>query len=597
MVFSSNHFGLGIAAVFVFLQKVSLSGSLKKKSTQPQTVLYSKPKLIREFFKRHPYQVALALFLGFMANVLLLLLPISLGKYFDLLFGYESTRAHFLDVLPFSFWDDIPEFILFFLIATSLWLITNFAYRFFTADLGLKFTHELRVRLFERQMFIPLEEYELKGYGKYLLRYSGDLTSIRNYLVRGILRFVIDLALILLAMLGLYHLNSKILLGLLPGFALTLLAVFLLNKVLYKRSVKMRNKRSGLLAYVSQRLQAMDTIQAFNRYVPEEKRFEQKSETAYIASRRYQGIYQLVFTLVPVMLYWTLALTLYVFAIEGEVSELQHGNLVAFVLLFITVLPIFRRVIRVGTVWKVGDISFQKLIRVLELGRPETVPDVAYVFKKGHIVLKNVDFSYLKGKPVLHDVSMDIAPGAITFLKWRTGSGKTTLIKLLLALYYPSGGEILVDGQRVTQLNPKSLRKYITVVSNEFPLLGKTVFEAISYSRKRSKRARAEEVLSFLQADLPEEKCLHLDDRIGELGSRLSKGQEKMLFYARAMLSNKPIVLIEDPFKNMSSAVRKQVLEWLESNRKKKTILLLASSSQLYGLQPDFCFPLKTASS
>ncbi len=549
--------------------------------------MYTKGKLIRDFFKRHPYKVLLALFMGFAANILLLLLPISLGKYFDLLFGYNSKRAHILDALPFSFWDSIPQFILFFMFATTLWWITNFFYRFFTADLGLAFTNELRTLLFERQMFIPLEEYDSKGHGKYLLRYSGDLTSIRNYLVRGIMRFGIDLILILFAMLGLYWLNAEIFLGLLPGFGLTILLVFALNKILYKRSVKMRNRRSGLLAYVNQRLQAMDTIQAFNRYVPEEKRFAQKSKTVYEAGRLYQGIYQLIFTLVPVMLYWTLALTLYVFALQGDVSELQHGNLVAFVLLFITVLPIFRRVIRVSTVWKVGEISFQKLMRVLELGSSKETPQRAFVFKGGHISLCKLGFSYDGQRYVLKDVNLEVAPKGIFFLQGRTGSGKTTLIKLLLALYEPSCGDVLIDGQSVVEVNSKSLRKHITVVSSEFPLLGKNVFEAISYSRKKSKRPEAQRVLDYLQKDLSEEKKLQLDTPIGELGARLSKGQQKMLFYARAILSRKPIVLIEDPFKNTSSVVQKQIVLWLEENRSKKTILLLASSSRLRGLRID----------
>ncbi len=549
--------------------------------------MYTKGKLIRDFFKRHPYKVLLALFMGFTANILLLLLPISLGKYFDLLFGYHSKRAHILDALPFSFWDNIPEFILFFMLATTLWLLTNFTYRFLTADLGLAFSNELRVQLFEHQMFISLEEYDKKGYGKYLLRYSGDLTSIRNYLVRGVMRFGIDLTLILFALLGLYGLNAEILLGLLPGFALTVLVIFGLNKILYHRSVKMRNKRSGLLAYVSQRLQAMDTIQAFNRYVPEEKRFAEKSKTVYDAGRLYQCIYQLVFALVPVMLYWTLALTLYIFALKGDVSKLQHGNLVAFVLLFITVLPIFRRVIRVSTVWKVGEISFQKLIRILELGSCEQMNQPPFVFKEGRISLRELGFSYDGERYVLKNLNLEIPPKTIFFLKGRTGSGKTTLIKLLLALYEPSCGDVLIDGQSINEINPKSLRKHITVVSSEFPLLGKNVFEAISYSRRKDKRPKAQKVLDFLQKNLPEDRKLQLDTPIGELGARLSKGQQKMLFYARAILSGKPIVLIEDPFKNTSSAVQSQIVSWMKKNRGERTMLLLASSSRLRGLRVD----------
>jgi len=494
--------------------------------------LYTKQQLIRNFFQRHSIRTALALVLGFVASVLLILLPISLGKYFDLLFGYHSYRAHFLDALPFSFWDTIPEFVTFFSITTLL-------------------SHELRILLFEHQMYIPLSEYDQKGYGKYLLRYSGDLAAIRNYLVSGVLRFATDLLLIIMALIGLFLLS--------------------------------------LLAYVNQRLQAMDTIQAFNRYVPEQKRFADRSSIVYRAGKKYQYIYQLIYSLVPVMLYLTLALTLYAYArSSNSLDQLHQGNLLAFVLLFLTVMPNVRRLLRVTTVWKVGHVSFEKLIRILKLSQINQLPSTPFVYKGGAISVRNLSFSYDQKKFVLKNVNIQIPQqSGFTFIHGRTGSGKTTLIKLLLALYYPTEGQILIDGQDTRKVHPKSLRKYITVVSEEFPLLGRTVFEAISYSRKAEKRPRAQSILNFLQADLPPDNHLHLDDRIGELGDRLSKSQVKMLLYARAIISNKPIFLIEDPFKNLPSPVKNRILLWLNDHRKEKKFLFFTSKQGIARLLPN----------
>jgi len=551
--------------------------------------LYTKQQLIRNFFQRHSIRTALALVLGFVASVLLILLPISLGKYFDLLFGYHSYRAHFLDALPFSFWDTIPEFVTFFSITTLLWLITNFSYRFLTADLGLQFSHELRILLFEHQMYIPLSEYDQKGYGKYLLRYSGDLAAIRNYLVSGVLRFATDLLLIIMALIGLFLLSPPLLSGLLIGLGLLIVLIYFLNRILYNRSVEVRNRRSGLLAYVNQRLQAMDTIQAFNRYVPEQKRFADRSSIVYRAGKKYQYIYQLIYSLVPVMLYLTLALTLYAYArSSNSLDQLHQGNLLAFVLLFLTVMPNVRRLLRVTTVWKVGHVSFEKLIRILKLSQINQLPSTPFVYKGGAISVRNLSFSYDQKKFVLKNVNIQIPQqSGFTFIHGRTGSGKTTLIKLLLALYYPTEGQILIDGQDTRKVHPKSLRKYITVVSEEFPLLGRTVFEAISYSRKAEKRPRAQSILNFLQADLPPDNHLHLDDRIGELGDRLSKSQVKMLLYARAIISNKPIFLIEDPFKNLPSPVKNRILLWLNDHRKEKKFLFFTSKQGIARLLPN----------
>ncbi len=551
--------------------------------------MYTKQKLIWDFFRQHPYRTALSLLLGFIASILLILLPISLGKYFDLLFGYHSYRAHFLDALPFSFWDTIPQFITFFITITLLWQVTNFGYRYFTAELGLLFSHELRTLLFEHQMFIPLSEYDQKGYGKYLLRYSGDLAAIRNYLVSGVLRFTTDLMLITMALIGLFLLSPPLLSGLLIGLGSMIIIIYFLNRILYDRSVVVRNRRSGLLAYVNQRLQAMDTIQAFNRYVPEQKRFADRSQIVYQAGTKYQKIYQLIYTLVPVMLYLTLALTLFAYVqSSNKLDRLHQGNLLAFVLLFLTVMPNVRRLLRVTTVWKVGHVSFEKLIRILQLSQINHLPETPFTYKGGAITFQNLGFSYNGKKYVLKNLNAQIPPhSGFTFIRGRTGSGKTTLIKLLLALYQPTEGQILIDGQNIHQVHPKSLRKYITVVSEEFPLLGRTVFEAISYSRKADKRPKAQSVLNFLQADLPPDNHLHLDDRIGELGDRLSKSQIKMLLYARAMISNKPIFLIEDPFKNLPSTVKNRILLWLVEHRNEKNFLFFTSKQGIAKLLPQ----------
>ena len=142
-------------------------------------------------------------------------------------------------------------------------------------------------------------------------------------------------------------------------------------------------------------------------------------------------------------------------------------------------------------------------------------------------------------------------------------------------MYLPNKGEIFYDNQPISQLDIKSLRKKVTFVSDEFSLIGKTVFEVISYSRSKEKRVKAQQIIDFFQNNIPSSMKLSLDDKVKERGLNLSKSQKKMLLYARVALSNKPIVVIEEPIRNLEKNTKKNILTWLSEVKNKKTIVFL----------------------
>jgi len=144
-------------------------------------------------------------------------------------------------------------------------------------------------------------------------------------------------------------------------------------------------------------------------------------------------------------------------------------------------------------------------------------------------------------------------------------------------MYKPASGSILIDGQNCHQVNAKTLIKKIAIVSDEMPLLGKTVFEAISYSRNKLKKPKAEKVLNELQRH--HKKKLALDDRIGDLGCRLSKGEKKILILARALLTSKPILLIDEPFESLEESTQQKLSVILNRISKKRTILIFSRAT------------------
>ena len=124
-------------------------------------------------------------------------------------------------------------------------------------------------------------------------------------------------------------------------------------------------------------------------------------------------------------------------------------------------------------------------------------------------------------------------------------------------------------------LDLRSLRKRITFISDEFSLIGRSVFEVISYSRNKSKIPKAQKILDEFQQNIPPKIQLNLSDKVMEGGKNLSKSQIKMLQYIRAVLSEKPIMIIDEPVRNLEKNTRINILNWLNTQTKSKTIILL----------------------
>ncbi|MEL6257176.1 MAG: ABC transporter ATP-binding protein, partial [Bacteroidota bacterium] len=348
----------------------------------------------------------------------------------------------------------------------------------------------------------------------------------------------------------------------------------ILNYKLQDISEQRRNQKSGLLAFVSQRLQAIITVKAFNRERPEWERFLKRSTKNFNTNLRFHRVSALIFVLVPGLLYVMIAIIMYTIHWQKDQGiQIDQAALLSAFLLIITMLPVMRRCLRIMVCWKLGIISIRKLQHVLDLPIEQGNFQDELILGEGNIKLDKLSF----GPPnqrIFQNLSTDWSHQGLHLVTGGTGSGKSLLIKILLGIYADYEGDIYIDEQNIRQSDVKSLRKMLTVISEDYPLLGKTVFEAISYSRKASKRKGAGLMLNKVQQDLPESAKLNLDDRIGSLGQGLSKGQERILLFTRALLTRKPILLLDEPFSSIEPHIQQHLLKLIRKLKKKRTIIL-----------------------
>ncbi len=532
----------------------------------------TKWKFIKESIKENPGLAALAVISGFCYNIFTVLVPIAIGRFYEFNFEFSSVRLKlFFSGFPFIYTNSFNAFLILFIGIILIRFLFEYANRYVIGILGERFSKSLREQLFAHQLRIHTTIYDEKGIGRYLLRYSGDLKSVQNYLTQGIFRFAQDMLLIaiLITVIGYYSVNMALII--LTFIVCAFGFIFFMNLVLYRISVERRNRRSGMLAFVNNALRSILPIKVFNKNVPFEYRYNKRSLKLLDIGVKYQHITALINAIIPFITYLMVGITMfYIYSLKNSGIDFDRSSFLILILLIISFLSIFRRILTVNIVWKLGNISFEKLIVVFMLKTESTSYKRKIKIYEEAIVFKNV--FYNNESPF----NLKIEPYSISYLKSSAGSGNSlTFIKLLLKIYSPSEGVIYFGKYAADKLSEKAIRKQITVVSAKIPLDGNTVFEAISYSRNPEKKLQCEKVLHELQQFVPKSQQLTLSSKIGEQSNGLNDSQKQLLIWCRALLANKPIWILHFPFDYINENLKKHLLQSISDWKGQKTIIFI----------------------
>ena len=193
------------------------------------------------------------------------------------------------------------------------------------------------------------------------------------------------------------------------------------------------------------------------------------------------------------------------------------------------------------------------------------------------IVLEKVNFSYVENFPVLNNVSLEIEKGSTTAIVGSTGSGKSTLIKLLLRLYDVESGKIIFDEENIQDLNIHSLRKNIGLVSQDIFLFEGTVFENIAYGNLDATENEIWNAAKLSESDefinlLPNKK----DTIVGERGQKLSGGQRQRISIARAILKNPEILILDEATSAVDNETEAAIQRSLDTLKEGRTVIAIA---------------------
>ncbi|MEO5675121.1 MAG: ABC transporter ATP-binding protein [Chitinophagales bacterium] len=537
-------------------------------------------RLINTFISRNKLLVGITFFATILSSLLNVLIPLSIGRFYELALNDHSVKGRLFDTLGIQLQSPRGFFIFFiFLIAGKA--IFTLGENFFTGTIGERFSRDLREQLFRTQLSHSVLTNHIKPTGKYLLRYSGDLVFIQRFISKGVIQFSGDIIFLVAAVTVLSLVNANLTLIMLACIAASCGIILFLNKSLRAATMNRRNQRSTLLGFVANRMQAFFTVKSFNREIPEELQYNKRSAKLYQYGISYWKIYSIVQALMPLLLFGTLTLLLYYVTTQREVQPygINRTGVLDFVLLFLYMQSVIRRILKVNVVWQMGSVSFLKLLHILNFPAEEKSQKREIKNVSGKISFENVSLQYSNSEePILHGVSFTIEPNTITLIKGKQGSGKTTLLKLMMGIYPPTEGKIFLDEYDYDLLASNTIRRNVAIVSEEAPLIGNTVFKAISYSRAEEKRMKAAQWLERLNFKIAETEDGTLDYHLDDFGRNISAGQRKQLMFARALLTRKKILLLDEAFDELDSETKKVIAERINKQKTRRTIILVANN-------------------
>ncbi|MBN9107164.1 MAG: ABC transporter ATP-binding protein [Pseudonocardia sp.] len=445
---------------------------------------------------------------------------------------------------------------------------------YLTAWIGEHFLHRLRTRVFAHVQTLSLDFFDRRRLGDTLSRLTSDVSQIEGLVLSGVIRLVSTLVTIGVFAGVLVYLSWKLALVSLATIPLFWLVARLFSRHIRTASRHVRRWSGGISAVTEESLGNAMLIQAYGGESAEVRRFETESRGAIEAvlhATRLQALFGPSVELVEVV---------GVMAILGvgiwqlSAGALTLGGLLAFLVYLSQLLSPVRGLGAFSNSVYAAAASAERIVELLDqrtsvpapsdpvpIRTPGTGPSPLPLVH-GAIRLDTVRFRYPdKDVDVLDGLDAEIAAGTTTALVGASGAGKTTLVKLLLRFYDPTGGTITLDGHDLRDLDPEQLRANMAVVLQETLLLDGTIAENILAGRPGASRddveraARAADLTDVVAA-LPD----GLDTRVGQRGRLLSGGQRQRVAIARAMVRDAPVLLLDEPTTSLDAASTDRVL-------------------------------------
>jgi ABC-type multidrug transport system fused ATPase/permease subunit len=532
--------------------------------------------IIFNFILENRYYFILSFFIGILLSCCTLIIPLFIGKYYQLLNHSNSKRGEIFDAIIHGV-NSMELFLILFLLLIFLRFVFQFSQSALNARLNEGFSRFIRQYLFEAQLYSPYAEFEKKPIGNYLMRYSGDMSAITQFLTKGILVFINDLVFIVLTYFIFLSMNCYLTQVIFVTLLIFFSVFFLLHVKLKKQTKRYRDRKSQNLGFVNERLSALFTIKVLNREFAENEKFKKRSEKLYKTGIKYVTYKSLLDSLLPFSNYILLAIILVLsFRLKSSSEEIDGAQLIILIMLIIHLMPVFKRILKVNQIWQTGIISFNRFVEIsqhrnIEMTKGSIRSEFKCLLHVNHLSCVNSN-----GQEVITDFNLQINEPGIYRLKGSNSTGESFFFKILMGIYAFNKGEIKLSDVKFGENKDREIRKKIGYFSNQMDFIGRSIFEMITPNRSKEFQLTVKSTLDFFELH-----HLSSNEKLNSpiILSELTNNDRNLLSFARLRLSNRSLILLDEPFLNLNEQSISLVLKYLDEMKKDKIILIIDKSN------------------
>ena len=531
-------------------------------------------KNILSLLKDHKYRLILTVICAILSTAFTIIAPLLIGQATTIIYNGITNIANHTGTLDFESLFNI-------LITVSILYVVSSIFSYLQAYLlikiATKISYDLRERLMDKILQLPMEKVEENKRGDILSRITNDIDSLQH----GITQSFIQLTTAVITLIGVFIMMLSINVWMTLATIILIPIAFLVIRFITKYSqsyfLKQLVHKGSLNAQIEETFTGHDIIRAFNQEEISMEKFEEDNEKWFDQEWKSQFYSSLNGPLMNFISNFAYV----VIAVLGAIFVLQKAITVGDILAFFQYVQSFTRPIqqitRVMNQIQTAMAASERIFEFLDYDDEENPSDRQITEIMDEITFENVSFGYTPDETIIKNLSFNVKKGQKIAIVGETGAGKTTIVKLLMRFYDIDSGSIKIDGVDITEYDKHSLRSLVGMVLQDSWLFSDTIESNIRYGNLEASDDKIVEASKQVYADnfirqLPE----GYETELNEDSDNISHGQKQLLTIARTIISTKEVLILDEATSSVDTRTEKLIQKAMDKLMENKTSFIIA---------------------